>query len=185
MVSRPRSFRSLKEFTSALPHPDEAHKLFHELLDDPNDRASGITGAAYLESALEDTLTFKLKKIGTRDDLSELFRGDAPLGTFSAKIKFAYAIGLFGDRTRHNFDCVREIRNAFAHSKLKATYLTPEIVNVMLRIDFPNWAGGHPEHKDDPRMIRERYLASIVLYTEMLEETTKRYNSWTRKMLAR
>ncbi len=168
MSFRPRSFRSLREFTSAVPK--DAHKIFHELMDDPNDRASGITAAAYLESSLEDTLTFKLKKVGAVD-VSELFRGDAPLGTFSAKIKFAFALQLFGERTRHDFDCIREVRNAFAHSKMKATFETPEIVNVCARISFPKW--GRAPDEGDPRLVRIRFLASATLYYEVLAEMAK------------
>jgi hypothetical protein len=81
MAFRPQSFRSLRDFTTRAPSSAEAHRLFHELIGDPNERAAGITGAAYLESSLEEALTFKLKKIGAQS-VDELFRGDAPLGTF-------------------------------------------------------------------------------------------------------
>jgi hypothetical protein len=42
--------------------------------------------------------------------------GDAPLATFSAKIRLAYALSIFGSSTRDDLDTIREIRNAFAHS---------------------------------------------------------------------
>ncbi len=170
MVSRPRSFRSLRDFTNKVPSSDEAHRIFHELISDPNDRASGITGAAYLESSLEETLTYRLTKIGTMS-VDELFRGDAPLGTFSAKIKFAFTIRLFGERTRHDFDCIREIRNAFAHSKLKANFETSEIQTVCHRISFPKWGSGEGAmQKEEIGATRIRFLATCTLYNEMLAE---------------
>jgi hypothetical protein len=186
MVSRPRSFRSLRDFTSSVPNSDEAHRFFQELISDPNDRAASITGAAYLESSLEDTITYKLKKIGAKS-VDELFRGDAPLGTFSAKIKFAFAIRLFGERTRHDFDCIREIRNAFAHSKLKATFETPEIQMVCWRISFPKWGSGPGSMKrDEPGATRVRFLATCTLYNEMLGEMATPGNHYfSKKFLGR
>lgn len=53
MASKSDIFRSLREFTNALPSAGDTHKLLQELLNDPNDRTSGIAGAAYLEVSLE------------------------------------------------------------------------------------------------------------------------------------
>lgn len=170
MPPRSQSLRSLREFTNKVPSSKEAHRIFHELIDDPNHRAAGITGAAYLERSLEDALTYKLKKIGAVS-ADELFRGDAPLGTFSAKIRFAFAIKLFGERTRRDFDCIREIRNAFAHSKLMATFETPEIQMVCWSISFPKWGTGEGAiKKEEQGATRVHFLATLTLYNEMLAE---------------
>jgi hypothetical protein len=173
MTSKSFSFRNLREFTNALPSSDDAHKLFHELLNDPNDRASGIAGAAYLEASLEEALAFRLRKIGAKD-CDEIFRGDAPLGTFSAKIKFASCLGLFGPRTRDDFNHIREVRNAFAHSKLKADFETPEIHSVCWRIQFPKL--NRSPHGLKPEQLghtRVRFAWTCTIYTEILAEIAK------------
>jgi len=41
--------------------------------------------------------------------------GNAPLGTFSARIKTARALGLITEDERHDLDILRDLRNAFAH----------------------------------------------------------------------
>ena len=184
MISRPRSFRSLSEFTRLIPNKTEAKRIFHELLDDPNDRAAGITAAAYLESSLQNTLIYKLKKIGA-DNTDTLFRDDGPLGTFSAKIILASAIQLLGEKATHDFDCIRVVRNAFAHSKLKATFGTTEVENVCLRLSFPNWDRSLDSEPKD-KLTRIRFLATCTLYNEMLAElATPGNHHFSKKILAR
>jgi hypothetical protein len=186
MIFKSQGFRSLRDFTNRRPSSDEAHRLFHELIDDPNHRAAGIAGAAYLESSLEDAITFKLRKIGAQS-ADELFRGDAPLGTFSAKIRFAFSIGLFGERTRNDFDCIREIRNAFAHSKLRANFDTAEIQTTCWRIQFPKWGSDDGAmRKEEPGATRVHFLATITLYNEMLTEMTRPgYHHFSKHVLGR
>jgi len=174
-----------KDFTNALPASSkEAHRIFHELLNDPNDRAAGITAAAYLESSLEETLTYKLGKIGS-GPINELFRGDGPLGTFSAKIKFTASIALLGERTRNDFDCIREIRNAFAHSKLRADFETLEIQIVCWQISFPKWGTGQGAmQKEEAGATRVRFAATCTLYNEMLAEmATPGRHEFSKKIL--
>jgi hypothetical protein len=170
MAYRPQNFRALRDFTNQIPPSDEAHRVFHELLSDPNDRAAGITAASYLESSLEETLIYRLRKIGA-DSVAEIFRGDAPLATFAAKIKFGFSIGLLGARTRADFDCIREIRNAFAHSKLRATFETSEIQLTCWQITFPKWGSGEGAmQKEERGATRVRFAATCTLYNEMLAE---------------
>jgi hypothetical protein len=170
MAFRPEGFRDLREFSGRLPDSKEAHRLFHELLNDPNDRAAGITAASYLERSLEETLTHRFKKIGATS-VDEIFRGAAPLGTFAAKIKFAFSIGLLGERAQHDFNCIREIRNAFAHSKLRATFETKEIQSVCWQIGFPKWPSGPGARKREERgSARIHFAGSCTLYSEMLAE---------------
>jgi hypothetical protein len=183
MVSRPRSFRSLRTLIQQIPTKVETNQAFSELLKDTNDRAVGIVAAALLESALETTLVFKLKKIGA-DNTNEIFRGDAPFGTFSAKIKLARAINLIGDPARHDFDCVREIRNAFAFTKrAKITFETSEIAVVCERINFPVFGDDAIKERG---ISRYRFLSSCILYTKMLMEmATPGRHPFSKKELGR
>lgn len=44
-----------------------------------------------------------------------LFRHNGPLSTFSARLDMAFALYLIGEKTRHDLDIIRDIRNDFAH----------------------------------------------------------------------
>jgi hypothetical protein len=162
MTSRPRSFRSLRALIHQLPTRDETNQAFSELSGDPNDRSIAIVGAALLESTLQTALAFRLKKIGA-SDASEIFRGDdAPFGSFSAKIKLARAINLLGDPARHDLDCIRAIRNAFAQTRrIKLTFETAEIATVCK-------------------------LSGCILYSKMLMEiATPGHHPFSKKELGR
>lgn len=184
MTSRPRSFRSLRALIHQLPTGDETNQALRELSHDPNDRTVAIVGAALLESALQGALTFKLKKIGA-SRTSEVFRGDdAPFGSFSAKIKLARAINLLGDPARHDLDCMREIRNAFAQiRRTKLTFETVEIAAVCKRINFPIFGDDTVEEEG---ISRFRFLSGCILYSRMLTEmATPGHHPFSKKELGR
>jgi hypothetical protein len=75
-----------------------------------------ILGQALIEYELEKTLRqkFKLKDDSTWD---RLIGENGPLATFNQKIICGYAFGIYDDVTRHNLSILKDIRNAFAHSK--------------------------------------------------------------------
>jgi hypothetical protein len=184
MTSRPRIFRSLRALIHQLPSGDETNQALRELSSNPDDRTVAIVGAALLESALQAALTFKLKKIGA-NRTSEIFRGDdAPFGSFSAKIKLARAINLLGDPARHDLDCIREVRNAFAQiRRTKLTFETVEIAAVCKRINFPIFG---EDTVDEEGMSRWYFLSGTILYSRMLVEmATLGHHHFSKKQLGR
>jgi len=85
------------------------------------DRGAVIVAAALLEDTLEHMLSARLVPSPERDD--ELFSGPyAPLSTFSAKIDFAYRIGLIRLSVRSSLHLLRKIRNEFAHSAMEGSF---------------------------------------------------------------
>ncbi|TKT72009.1 hypothetical protein YH63_011580 [Afipia massiliensis] len=87
-----------------------------------------ISGAALLEAAVTQALLSRLResKTGNR----ELFRGNAPLSSFSSITQMAFALNVFGKEYRHDIDGVRHIRNAFAHSPKELRFATKAISDV-------------------------------------------------------
>jgi DNA-binding MltR family transcriptional regulator len=84
---------------------------FSEALSSETDRACAVLGAAILDAKLEQL--FRLRLLS---DQKELLPSARPLGSFSAKIRLACALGWINDDVRHDLDIVRDIRNSFAHS---------------------------------------------------------------------
>lgn len=78
-----------------------------------SDRAAVIVCAALLE----DGLTRAIQSTLHRDKavLEKLFRPSGPLGSFSAKIDLAFAMGLYSKEIHKDLVTIKNIRNEFAH----------------------------------------------------------------------
>jgi hypothetical protein len=88
-------------------------------LCEEGERAAVILGASRVDVALEDTIKAVLRpNPGGSDDL---FEGDKPLSTFSAKITIAYRLSLIGNDCERALQLVRRIRNDFAHAHERLT----------------------------------------------------------------
>lgn len=85
-----------------------------------SDRGCALIGSAFLEAELEKMLrTFFVSDSGA---LRKLFDGSKPLATLSAKIDFAYLVGLINKRMRCDLHAIRSIRNDFAHESKKISF---------------------------------------------------------------
>ncbi len=76
-----------------------------------SDRAAAVLGAALLDVALGDVFS---TRCGARV-IPDMLRANGVLGSFSNRIRMAYAIGWIADDTQHDLHLVRSIRNEFAH----------------------------------------------------------------------
>ena len=96
----------------------EAADLFLKIssqLRAESDRGTVIVAAAIIDEALEQLLKARLAPSNGRDD--ELFDSPyAPLSSFSAKIDFAYRVGVVAAEVKATFHLLRKLRNEFAHS---------------------------------------------------------------------
>ncbi|CAG1770873.1 hypothetical protein BAC2_01338 [uncultured bacterium] len=79
-----------------------------------SDRAAVILTSAILERVLESLLCKRLAPPSDHPD--ELFQGRGPASGLSAKIAFAYRLGLISSGFRRDLDLIRRIRNEFAHN---------------------------------------------------------------------
>jgi hypothetical protein len=95
------------------PHHTAAFGSFMEEFVGESDRAAVILGAAKVEHLLGEILDkFLLPTPAANDDLLE---GDAPIGTFSAKIKLCHRLGIIDDQFAKSLNVFRRLRNGFAH----------------------------------------------------------------------
>jgi DNA-binding MltR family transcriptional regulator len=95
-----------------VPEPEELRKAIARFTKQ-GDRGTALVATAWLDDALEVRIraAFRPDK-GTADDV---FRPDGPLGSFAARIKIAYLLDLIEPFARKDLDCIRRIRNDFAH----------------------------------------------------------------------
>jgi hypothetical protein len=89
--------------------------------------ARAILGAGLVEHHLELLLRSKLKH---KDDetWAMLVAENGPLNSFYSKIAMGYALGIYDKNMRSDFNIVRNIRNAFAHSKKLIQFDHPAVV---------------------------------------------------------
>ncbi len=78
-----------------------------------SDRAAIILGAAKLDIQLYQLLTKYFIPAASGTD--ELFDGDSPLSSFSAKINISSRLGLIDKNFARALHLIRKIRNSFAH----------------------------------------------------------------------
>lgn len=124
------------------------------------DRGAAMVGAALIDQKLSDTLRsfFVASK-----SASELLDGaNAPLGTFSARIKSSYALGLIDDFELAECNLIRKIRNEFAHRVHGTSYSDKKIQNLCdsLQSDLP---GGREAFKGKPRAVFVNAVCILVL----------------------
>jgi hypothetical protein len=138
------SFEDLKALTSQFAQFTEIPETF-EALRVEGDRALAIIAAVLLENALESFLEDGW-------DRTESYVGNRkfvdPSGNFDKKIKDAFALGLIGPVTRDKLDCIRAIRNAFAHAGLRISFETKEVADACNMLPA----------KDQDVSPRDRYL---------------------------
>ncbi|MCF3628642.1 MltR family transcriptional regulator [Thalassospiraceae bacterium LMO-SO8] len=119
--------------------------------------AHAIWVASNIEENLSNLLFLCMPNLSKR--LREkLFTGYGPLGSFSAKIDIAYALGAIPAWLQRDLHIVRDIRNEFAHSKEWMHFDHEEIKKLLAK--FPDYKSG-----DDGLSF---YLGKLSACTETL-----------------
>jgi DNA-binding MltR family transcriptional regulator len=73
-----------------------------------------VTYEKYLEEYIA-------KKFVDDKAVAKLFEGFGPLSTFSAKIEFAFALGLLPRHVHTDLRTIKKVRNLFAHARMNQT----------------------------------------------------------------
>lgn len=96
---------------------DQFDTFAEDLLEERVFRSLVIIGASKVEDLLFQILTkYFFPKKAKEKDQDELLEGDRPLGTFSARIKLTYRLGLIDETLRVALEILRNLRNKSAHS---------------------------------------------------------------------
>jgi len=165
------------------PEPDHhgiPFALFMEEFILESDRAAVILGAAKIDSLLAQVLDRYLLPCPSATD--DLLEGDAPLGTFSSRIKACHRLGLIDDQFAKLLNTFRRLRNEFAHEVSAGTLASgsardrvlamadvfagrPFYVSLLRKI-----AGRLERDIDDPGVIFRAVLALFYLELGSIHE---------------
>jgi hypothetical protein len=144
-------------------NPEEANKRLMALVEEmsgESDRAVAIVGAAWVEEALSDSIASFLQPHD--DSHRRLFKGNAPLGTFSSKIDLSRVLGIVSDIIWADLHRIRDIRNEFAHhiahktDNTRLTFSAGHIADKCLALRCV----AHEGHVD-PRIAYTRACATL------------------------
>ncbi len=138
---------------------EEDIKYFCEFLGEfqkETDRGAALVGAALIDSRIERLLLSHFADERIAQDL--LNGGNAPLGSFSARLKMAYGLGLITELEYKECDTIRKIRNEFAHQVHGLTFLAPKLTDLTnnLRANTPNGE----RFKGNPRQL---FINSVIM----------------------
>lgn len=138
VMAAPQSVKSLRAYYQ-VPLRSLSTKTLTAALSGESDRAVVIVLASTLEDKLGENLRAKFPKLSDEYEKElRLFGHEGAMGSFSAKIKMAFAFGMIEEKTWSELDCVREMRNACAHSFQPISFETPQLVAVCRRLYFPS-----------------------------------------------
>lgn len=105
-------------------------KEFLPFLDTHNSespRGSVLVACSFLDEQLKEVISAFLIEDSDKAVLLEGF--NAPIGTFSARIKMAHSLGLISDSERDDCDTLRKIRNALAHDH-RASFEDQKLIDL-------------------------------------------------------
>ncbi len=97
-----------------------------QTVDQETDRGAIIILTTAVEDILARRILAEMVPLNG-DEHNRMFGPDAPLGSFSSKIKFAYALGLINREAVKICDVLREMRNACAHSGRPISFKNEEL----------------------------------------------------------
>ena len=121
-------------------------------------RALILTVAAFAEDTLGQLLRAYLLP---HDASQQLITGfNAPLGTFSSRIKGTYALGLVTKEQFEDLEHLRKIRNAFSHTWRPISLDEPSIAGHIRALNFSSMDDIYPT---SPIMKLRSSLSSLLL----------------------
>ena len=143
--------------------PDDLEYFNKFLMEfqEETDRGAALVGAALLDEQLLELLSSHM--LDKKQSKELLQGGTAPLGTFSARIKAAYCLGLLTDLEYRELQNIRKVRNEFAH---QVHGLAFEAKKVSALCDQFYDRMPDAKEKGIERSMRARYI-DAVLFTSL------------------
>lgn len=143
---------------------------FFELLKSETPRMAAILAAAGVEDGLEFAIQHQYMKGLSNAEFKLIFDHDDMLSTFGAKIKMGHALRLYGDITQADLTCIKDIRNTFAHAKMKLDFLHSAVIEACGQLQGP-FGPETNDKKDWPPHKRFMECAEYI-YLELLNIAT-------------
>lgn len=135
-------------------------------LNDHDDRGLILSLAAFAEDALGRLLEKFMLPVQTSKDLLTGF--NAPLGTFSSRIKASYSLGLIDDEQFKDLEYLRKMRNEFAHSWEHVSLAQQNLASIASNMSFSYLDNKFP--KNEAEKVRSSVTALLVDISSMTQQ---------------
>ncbi|TGK78657.1 transcriptional regulator [Leptospira montravelensis] len=127
-----------------------------------SDRGAVLVSTSLIDEWLMKMLFSYFADVKSSKDLIERF--NAPLGTFSSKIKIAYSLGLLQENEYNEINIIRKIRNEFGHSWKDIDFKNSTIIQFCNMLP---WLG--PKELEKESNARERFnFTVVILLTDLM-----------------
>ena len=146
-----------KFVSKAEPEVLELSEFLREFNRD-SEKGAVLSAGAYLDQRLVEILNSFF--VDSKESNELLLGFNAPIGTFSARIKATYSLGLIQQNEYEELNIIRKVRNEFAHSWKKVSFTDNKIKDLCGSLP---WVGPEElEESSEPR-ARFTFLVSILL----------------------
>lgn len=142
----------------------ELHPEYKDLADfltefnSESDRGAVLTAGSYLDERLGEIISAFLIE---GSDATELIEGfNAPLGTFSSRIKAAHAMGLIQQNEYEELNTIRKVRNEFGHSWKGVSFKSQKIKDLCNNLP---WLGPVELESSSNERARFNFAVAILL----------------------
>ena len=140
-----------------MPHLVEFNAFLEEI-NKESDRGAALVCSAMLDDLLEKIISAFLLD---NKEANKLLSGfNAPLGTFSARILAAYALGLLSEKEHDECNRLRTIRNEFAHN-VHQKFADQKVQDLCSNLQYA--ARGFPDHPNPSRAYFLTAATGLIL----------------------
>lgn len=137
-------------------------RSFYEEFQNRSDRASAIVGAAFLDGHLGHLIASFL--VDDAEQVAALLDPDRPLGSFGAKIRAAYCMGLISPDEQHDLNLILHVQNTFAAEMSGISFEDERVRAYCQQLLFP----GRVQLPGEQRSSRSAFVFATALLAQTL-----------------
>ena len=162
MGQEPAYIKNFRVLMKGEPTIEHLEALEIELYASGSDRATAVMLASFLEDHLGRLLKSAMRHPLSSTESKEIFDHRGPLASFDSKIIIAYALNLIGPKTRSDLDLIRNLRNAFAHSRMPYGFQAPEVRAVCNKLQIIDYRGPISAYRYLERVTHQELKSGLI-----------------------
>ncbi|MCP1620151.1 MULTISPECIES: MltR family transcriptional regulator [Pseudomonadaceae] len=135
-------------------HQFSEFNQLYQYLNKLDERGIVLSVSAFTEESLGRLIKAYFRPVKSTSDLLDGF--NAPLGTFSSRIKISHSVGLLQDQQFSDLERLRKIRNHFAHTWKKLEFEDKKISEHIKELSYSRITEEFPE------TLRDKFISSMT-----------------------